>query len=96
MNKLETYLATTAGAAELVDLVGVCAEEELARAYHDLVDVLGDGDANLGDLHAAVSDATADPEAVIACLRALGVFSSEGSGTFRLEPVLAAAWEHRS
>ena len=96
LNKLETHLATTAGAAELVDLVGVCAEEELARAYHDLVDVLGDGDADLGDLHAAVSDATPDPEAVIACLRALGVFSAEGSGTFRLEPVLAAAWEHRS
>jgi hypothetical protein len=95
LTKLEAHLATAAGAAELVDLVGVCAEEELARAYNDLVDVLGDGEADLGDLHAAVSDATSDPEGVVACLRALGVFNADESGTFRLEPVLAAAWKQR-
>jgi hypothetical protein len=95
LTRLEARLATAAGAAELVDLTGVCAEEELARAYNDLVDVLGDSEADLGDLHAAVSDATSDPEAVVACLRALGVFNADESGTFRLEPVLAAAWKQR-
>jgi hypothetical protein len=53
---------------------------------------MGDGQADLADLHMAVSEATADPEALVACLRALGVFTSDGSGMFRLEPVLAAAW----
>jgi hypothetical protein len=95
MNRMEAALSTEAGAAELVAAVGVGSEPDVARAYNDLVDMLGDDDADLADLQSVVSDASSDPEIVVACLQSLGVFATAASGRYRLEPVLAGAWRLR-
>jgi hypothetical protein len=96
LDQIEAHLATAAGAAELVDLVGICADEEVTRAFQDLVEYLGDEQTDLADLHLVVKDATSNPEGVIACLRALGVLTPDRSGMFRIEPVLAKAWSLRT
>lgn len=88
---MEEHLATEAGAAKLVDAVGLRLDAMVERAYGDLVTLLGDDSTDLAGLHVA-AESTTDPEEVIACLDALGVFSRPGKGEYRLEPVLAHAW----
>lgn len=89
---MEEHLATEAGAAALVEAVGLRLDAMVERAYGDLVTLLGDDSTDLAGLHMAAGEATTDPEEVIACLDALGVFSRPGKGQYRLEPVLAHAW----
>ena len=89
---MEERLATPSGAAELVDAVGLKLDAMVERAYGDLVTLLGDDSTDLAGLHLAASESTTDPEDVIACLDALGVFTRPGKGQYRLEPVLAGAW----
>ena len=95
VDALEAHLATPEGAAELVAAVGLEHDEEVARGYAAVVDLVGAGEASLEDLEAAVEDVCGDASAAVACLIALGVTSADTDGQHRLEPVLRAAWSGR-
>ncbi|TDW92883.1 hypothetical protein EV137_0150 [Kribbella pratensis] len=86
------HLATEAGAEELVRLVGIRTDDEVARAYSALVTMLDEDSADLADLHSGAGEVTADPELVVACLMSLGVFTPTKDGHYQLEPLLADAW----
>lgn len=95
LDDLASMVAAKPGAQELVRLVGVDADEDIARAFADLVMYFGTESADLSDLHAAVADTAADPVVTVACLQALAVFDTQTDGSFRIEQVLAAAWTTR-
>ncbi|WP_139209859.1 hypothetical protein [Microlunatus flavus] len=98
MDRLEASLATPEGAAELVAAVGVGTDPAVSRVYDDLVEALADDPdgADLVDLEALASESDPDPKSAVACLLSLGVLNASGSSArYRLEPVLAAAWQRR-
>ncbi len=92
MNQVEVWLSTDDGGNDLLRRVGILDDDELTRAYADLVAFLEGESANEAGLLAAVGDATTDPGPVLECLRAVGVFSPLEGGEFVLEPVLARTW----
>jgi hypothetical protein len=92
IESMTDHLATTAGADELVRLVGIQTDNEVARVYSALVMMLGSDSADLADLHSVAGEVTADPELIVTCLTTLGVFSPTKNGHYELESLLAEAW----
>ena len=92
--ELDRELAGPDG-ADLVEAVGLTADEALATAF-DHITALVDAGASLTDLVDAASLAGhPDPAAAVACLDALAVFDVDQDGAYRVDPLLVRCWPYR-
>ncbi|HLN06241.1 MAG TPA: hypothetical protein VK217_08185, partial [Acidimicrobiales bacterium] len=89
---LEADLGGVAGAARLVDAVGLDADEELTALWN-MLNELVDEPVAFEDL-VALADSHPHPAGAVAALRALGVLAVTAAGMLHPEPVFRAAW-HR-
>ncbi|WP_370064257.1 hypothetical protein [Streptacidiphilus sp. MAP5-3] len=89
-------LAAPAGAADLIDAVGLTADDNIERAFAAVLSLVDSDGVGLEDLQAAASMATDTPETAVACLAALQVFNIDADGLYRPEPLLVRCWPHRA
>ncbi|WP_344941202.1 hypothetical protein [Sphaerisporangium flaviroseum] len=97
LRRLGAELDGSQGLADLVDCVGLTADESLAAVFTELRTLMETDGLPFGDLvaAAALTGACADPSAAVRCLEALGVFDRDADGAYRLDPLLTRAWPSR-
>ncbi|MET8154873.1 hypothetical protein ABZT47_00790 [Sphaerisporangium sp. NPDC005289] len=94
LRQVEAELDTPRGFAELVELVGLTADDSLAAVFTALHGFMETDELSFGDLveAAAIPGACPDPAAAVRCLDALGAFDRAADDAYRLDPLLYRAW----
>ncbi|RCG32719.1 hypothetical protein DQ384_04370 [Sphaerisporangium album] len=97
LRRLSAELDSPQGLADLVELVGLTADESLAAVFTELRTLMEAEGLPFGDLvtAAGLTGACPDPAAAVRCLEALGVFDRDADGAYRLDPLLYRAWPSR-
>jgi hypothetical protein len=90
--RLRSHLASTEGATELVDFVGLRSGEEVARLY-EMILALGGAPEARDDLAALADGSFEQPAAALEALCALGVIVVDRDGRLRPEPLFLDAWK---
>ncbi len=94
--ELERELNTSAGAADLVEAIGLAKEPNLAAAFGMILAYAG-SEASVSDLLEAIAlSDVSDTESALACLDALAVFDVDAAGLHTVEPLLFRCWSHSS
>ncbi|WP_347059735.1 hypothetical protein ABC795_04625 [Blastococcus sp. HT6-30] len=96
LDMIAAEVASPAGAAALVEAVGVTADPDLDKAFASVLSLVDAAGVSRTDLVVAVEMAVGDAETVVACLQALGVFDVDEDGMYRPEPLLVRSWPHRA
>ncbi|SEH03929.1 AAA domain-containing protein [Nonomuraea solani] len=91
---LAEELQSRAGAAALVDAVGIAADEQLVTAFNTVLALVDTDGVSMEDLVAAVTLAgdVDDPDIAVAVLQALGTFDIGADSMYRPESLLARSW----
>ncbi|MFZ0119852.1 MAG: hypothetical protein WAL99_10490 [Pseudonocardiaceae bacterium] len=95
--EVETWLATSTGAATFCDMTGLVVDPDVEMVFSDLIGLLDQGGTREDVVDAVALAAThVDADAMVEVLLTLGVLAPGSDGKYRCDPIVVLCWPHRN
>ncbi|MBP2183839.1 hypothetical protein [Amycolatopsis magusensis] len=93
--RISDHLASDEGAAELINAIGITADDDLAAAFSSVLTLVDNDQATLADLIDAAEETVDQPHIAVACMESLAIFNLSDDGKYSIEPLLVRSWPRR-